>query len=159
MASSTSDLGRTDRLHHHIDTGNSPPIRQPVCQISPHRREEVRELLSQILERGVVEPSSSPWASPIVLVQKKDGSTRFCIDYRKLNHMTRKETYPLPRIDMTLDTLHGLPLTSSAGTGRSKWPKPTRTRQLSAQPKGCSSSGSCPSGCVTLPRCSNDSWT
>ena len=88
MASSTSDLGRTGRLHHHIDTGSSPPIRQPVRRISPHRREEVKELLSQMLVRGVVEPSSSPWASPVVLVQTKDGSTRFCIDYRKVNHVT-----------------------------------------------------------------------
>ena len=67
MASSTADLGRTDRLRHHIDTGNSPPVRQPVRRISPHRREEVKELLNQMLERGVVEPSSSPWASPVVL--------------------------------------------------------------------------------------------
>ena len=67
MASSTADLGRTDRLRHHIDTGNSPPVRQPVRRISPHRREEVKELLNQMLERGVVEPSSSPWASPMVL--------------------------------------------------------------------------------------------
>lgn len=60
-----------------------------------------------MLERGVVEPSTSPWASPIVLVKKKDGSTRFCVDYRKLNDVTRKDAYPLPRIDATLDTLHG----------------------------------------------------
>jgi hypothetical protein len=60
-----------------------------------------------MLEGGVVEPSASPWASPIVLVQKKDGSTRFCVDYRKLNEVTRKDAYPLPRIDATLDTLHG----------------------------------------------------
>ena len=64
MASSTADLGRTDRLRHHIDTGDSPPVRQPVRRISPHRREEVKELFNQMLERGVVEPSSSPWASP-----------------------------------------------------------------------------------------------
>jgi transposase InsO family protein len=107
MASSTSDLGRTGRLQHRIDTGTSPPIRQAVRRISPHRREEVRELLNQMQERGVIEPSSSPWASPVVLVQKKDGSTRFCADYRKLNHVTRKDAYPLPRIDMTLDALHG----------------------------------------------------
>ena len=60
-----------------------------------------------MLGRGVIEPSSSPWASPVVLVQKKDGSTRFCIDYRKVNQVTRKDAYPLPRIDMTLDMLHG----------------------------------------------------
>ena len=107
LASSVSDLGRTDRLRHHIETGNSPPVRQSVRRIAPCRREEVKKLLNQMLEQEIIEPSSSPWASPVVLVQKKDGSTRFCIDYRKLNRVTRKDAYPLPRIDMTLDTLHG----------------------------------------------------
>ena len=58
-------------------------------------------------EKDVIEPSASPWASPIVLVRKKDGSTRFCVDYRKLNSVSRKDAYPLPRIDDTLDTLAG----------------------------------------------------
>ena len=107
LASSTADLGRTSKLQHKIDTGNSPPIRQAVRRLSPHRREEVKQLLSEMLARGVIEPSSSPWASPVVLVRKKDGSTRFCVDYRKLNQVTRKDAYPLPRIDMTLDALHG----------------------------------------------------
>ena len=106
LACSTADLGKTDRLKHHIDTGNAAPIRQPVRRVSPHRREEVRQLLDQMLQRGVIEPSASPWASPVVLVQKKDGSMRFCIDYRKVNEVTRKDAYPLPRIDATLDTLH-----------------------------------------------------
>lgn len=59
-----------------------------------------------MIDKGVIEPSTSPWASPVVLVQK-DGSTRFCVDYRKVNDVTRKDAYPLPRIDATLDTLHG----------------------------------------------------
>ena len=107
LASSDADLGRTNKLRHHIDTGSSPPVRQPVRRLSPHRRGEVKQLLSRMLDQGVIEPSSSPWASPVVLVQKKDGSIRFCVDYRKLNQVTQKDAYPLPRIDMTLDALHG----------------------------------------------------
>ena len=60
-----------------------------------------------MLSRDIMEPSTSPWASPIVLVKKKDGTTRFCIDYRKLNSVTCRGAYPLPRTDDTLDTLSG----------------------------------------------------
>ena len=107
LASSTADLGRTNKLRLHIDTGSSPPIRQPVRRVSPHRREEVKQLLSWMLDQGVIEPSSNPLASPVVLVQKKDGSIKFCVEYCKLNQVTQKDAYPLPRIDLTLDVLHG----------------------------------------------------
>ena len=74
----------------------------------PHtHRAEVRKLVDEMLQQDFIQHSSSPWASPIVLVEKKDGSTRFCVDYRRLNEVTRKDAYPLPRIDMTLDTLAG----------------------------------------------------
>ena len=58
-------------------------------------------------KQNVIEPSSSPWSSPIVLVSKKDGSTRFCVDYRKVNEVTHKDSYPLPRIDDTIEALAG----------------------------------------------------
>ena len=70
-------------------------------------REEADKLLEDMLKRGVVEPSSCPWASGVVLVKKKDGSTRFCVDYRRLNKVTLKDAYPLPRIDDMLDSLSG----------------------------------------------------
>ena len=71
FASSTADLGRTNKVRHHIDTGTAQPIRQAVRRISPHCREEVRALLEQMLAKGVVEPSSSPWASPVVLAHQE----------------------------------------------------------------------------------------
>ena len=107
FASSNSDLGRTDKLSHSIHTGDATPVRQPVRRIPPYRRQEVQTLLDEMLEQEVIQRSTSPWASPIVLVRKKDGTTRFCVDYRKLNDVTRKDAYPLPRIDATLDTLAG----------------------------------------------------
>ena len=75
--------------------------------LPPHRKNEVQELLASMLKSGVVEHSSSPWASPIVLVWKKDGSFRFCVDYRKLIEVMHKDVYPLPWIDDTLNTLSG----------------------------------------------------
>ncbi|GBM00253.1 Transposon Ty3-I Gag-Pol polyprotein [Araneus ventricosus] len=60
-----------------------------------------------MVDNGITEESSGPWATPIVLVKKKDGSTRFCVDYRNLNEITKKDSYPLPRIDDTLDALYG----------------------------------------------------
>ena len=72
-----------------------------------HRRDEAKTHVQQMLKDGVAEPSSSPWASPVVLVKKKDGSTRFCVDYRKLNDVTVKESYPLPTADSCFDALAG----------------------------------------------------
>ena len=107
FANAGDNLGHASSIKHQIDTGDAAPIRQPVRRVPPHRREIVQNLLSDMQERNVIQPSKSPWASPIVLVQKKDGSWRFCIDYRKVNAVTRKDAYPLPRIDDTLDTMAG----------------------------------------------------
>jgi hypothetical protein len=68
---------------------------------------EVEKEINNMLDKGVIETSNYPWSSPIVLVRKKDGSIRFCIDYRKLNDVTIKDCYPIPRIDTTLDALSG----------------------------------------------------
>ena len=102
-----SELGRTDRITHDIDTGNAPPIRQPARRVQVCQRTELKELLTDMEKKDVIRPSNSPWASPVVLVRKRDGSHRFCVDYRKLNAVTRKDAYPIPRIDDTLDTLSG----------------------------------------------------
>ena len=107
FAFSESDLGRTSKLKHQIYTGNAPPVRQAVRRVPPQRRQQVHELLNRMLKDDIIQPSSSPWAAPVVLVKKKNGSLRFCVDYRRLNEVTRKDAYPLPRIDDTIDTLAG----------------------------------------------------
>jgi len=101
------DMGHTDLLPHTIPTGIAQPIRQAPRRAPLCHRETVRKLLDDMLAKDVITPSKSPWASPVMLVQKKDGSVRFCIDYRKLNAVTQRDAYPLPRIDETLDTLSG----------------------------------------------------
>ena len=107
FALTDDELGNTHVITHTIDTGSSPPIRQPPRRIPFSLRGKVEEMIAAMLKKGVVQPSSSPWASPIVLVAKKDGSTRFCVDYRRLNAVTKMDVYPLPRIDDSLDLLAG----------------------------------------------------
>lgn len=101
------DLGRTSLVKHHIHTGNCAPIKEPPRRIAPARRDEVERAVNELWSQGVIEKSSSPWSSAIVPVKKKDGSTRVCVDYRSLNAVTTKDSYPLPRIDDTLDALEG----------------------------------------------------
>ena len=114
-------LGCTKVLHHNIDTGSASPIRQPVRRLSLPAKEEVKKLLGEMLQKNVISLSTSPWALPIVLVQKKDGSTRFCVDYRKVNCLTRKDAYPIPKIDETLDTLAGAKLFSTLDLRSGYW--------------------------------------
>ncbi|PIK36839.1 Retrovirus polyprotein [Apostichopus japonicus] len=83
------------------------PIKVPHRRIPPHEWQEVREHLEKLLKQKVIQESSSPFASPVVLVRKKDGKLRLCVDYRALNNKTRKDAYPLPRIEEALDALKG----------------------------------------------------
>ena len=106
FSTSDDDLGKTGIVRHRINTGGAQPIRQWARRIPIHQKAEAETEVQKMLKRGVIAQSSSPWASPIVLVKKKDGSTRFCVDYRRLN-VTIKDSYPLPRIDDSLDTLAG----------------------------------------------------
>ena len=100
------DVGNFQGVQHSIHT-TGPPIRQPLRRQSPIARDEANKIIKEMLEHNIIKPSSSPWSSPIVLVRKSDGSTRFCVDYRLVNDATYKDSYPLPRIDDTLDSLGG----------------------------------------------------
>ena len=97
----------TSIVTHVINTGNHPPNRQPVRRSPFALRVKVDELVADMLEPEVMRPLSSPWASPIVLVRKKDSGTWFCVDYRKLNQITKLDEFPLSRIDDTLDLFAG----------------------------------------------------
>ena len=100
-------LGKTSLVKHKIDTGDSTPIKQRFRNPPVHLREQVDKEIDRMLDTGEIEPSSSPWSSPLVIVKKKDGSIRVCVDYRKLNDCTKKDAYPLPKIEECLDSLSG----------------------------------------------------
>ena len=100
------DLGCTPLLEHTIET-HGPPLRQPYRRQNPAVRQEEMAQVKQMLASDIIRPSNSSWTSPVVMVKKKDGSLRFCVDFRQLNAATVKDAHPLPRIDDLLDALHG----------------------------------------------------
>ncbi|KAL7882597.1 hypothetical protein SRHO_G00002550 [Serrasalmus rhombeus] len=105
FAQNEEDFGCTDAIHHSIPTGGALPIRERFRPLPPKMYQEMRTLLADMLNSGVISESSSPWAAPVVMVRKKDGNWRFCVDYRKLNSVTLKDAFPMPRIEETLTTL------------------------------------------------------
>ena len=110
FASSDEDLGRTDIIRHQIETGYERPIKQRAYRTSYTENNIIQQEIDKMLRQGIIRPSISPWSSPVVLVKKKNGETRFCVNYRKLNQITKKDNYPLPRIDELLDDF-----------GKAKW--------------------------------------
>ena len=105
FAVSESELEHTNVVKHSIDTGDHPPIKQNPRRTPFVHRDKISQLIIDMLKQKVIQPSTSTWASPVVLVPKKDGTLRFCVDYRWINAVTKKDVYPLPRVDDILDTL------------------------------------------------------
>ena len=103
------DMGHTNATKHKIvlKDPDTPPFKERFRRIPPPQLDEVREHLKLMLDAGVVQLSNSPWCNAVVLVRKKDGSLRFCIDFRRLNALTVKDSHPLPRICETLESLAG----------------------------------------------------
>ena len=99
--------GGAEGVTHQINIGDNKPINQNLYRTGPKEREAQNTQIKDMLESGVIRPFKSPWASPIIMVKKKDNTLRFCIDYRKLNKITKKDVYPLPRIDDSLNALGG----------------------------------------------------
>ena len=108
FASGPDDLGRMHLVQHEIRTPpDLRPLRQPARRFPFWSQTEAKEIVDDLLKRDLIEPSASPWAAPVVMVKKKDNTTRLCVDYRRLNSHTIQDAYPLPRIDDSLDALGG----------------------------------------------------
>ena len=116
--------GRMPSTAMRIDTGSHPPIRQRAYRTPLSKRKQVEQELQKMLEEGVIRPSKSEWASPITLVPKKDGSIHFCVDYRKVNAITRKDAHPLPLIQDIFDSLSGAKVFSTLDLKSGYWQIP-----------------------------------
>ena len=101
------DIGTITAIEHKIDTGNATPIKQRMRRTPVCFAQEEEKHLNKMLKAGVIEPSSSEWASAPVLIRKRDGTLRWCIDYRALNAVTKKDLFPMPLVEQCIDALEG----------------------------------------------------
>ena len=124
FSTSNDDIGHTHLAHHRIVTTTDTPIRQRAYRTSPTTKAEIQRQVDDLLERNIIEESHSPWSSPIVLVRKKDNTFRFCVDYRKLNAVTKRDSHPIPRQDDTLDALSSSSLFSVMDLSSGYWQVP-----------------------------------
>ena len=105
FVTSESDFGQAKRFSRSMDTGDNPPFRQRPYRIPQSQLEMVDKHIRDMLNKGIIQESNSPWSQPLVIVTKKDGSPRFCVDFRKLNSITKRQIFPMPRVDEVLDSL------------------------------------------------------
>ena len=121
-----NDMGHTNVTKHKIvlKDPDTPPFKERFHRIPPPQLDEVREHLKLMLDAGVVRLSNSPWCNAVVLVQKKDGSLRFCIDFRRLNTLTVKDSHPLSHICKTLESLAGVAHYSTFDLNSGFWQVP-----------------------------------
>ena len=107
FARSDFDVGCYPDYEFKIETGDQPPVQERPYRLPFHKREIVRRLIQDLLDQGIIQPSESDWASPIVLVEKKDHSWRLCVNFQKLNHITRLDRFPMPLARDLFDTFGG----------------------------------------------------
>ncbi|GFQ89354.1 retrovirus-related Pol polyprotein from transposon 297 [Trichonephila clavata] len=108
-------------VKHRINISDNLPIKQRAYRVSPAERRIIHDEVGKMLDRVIIQPSESPWSSPVILVRKRDNTWRFCVDYRLLNRITKKDVYLLPRIDDTLDSLQGSKFFSSMDLSSGYW--------------------------------------
>ena len=121
FALESNELGWTSAIEHEICIENDEPFKEWFRCIPPDLLEEVHASLRDMLEAGAIHPSQSPWCNMVVLVQKKDGTLHFCVDFRCLNVHMKKDLYPLPRIQEALESMAGLAHFSSMDSKSGFW--------------------------------------
>ena len=125
---------RTNQLHHDVDIGNAQPIKQHSYRLNPEKAKYLQKEIQYLLENDLIEPSKSNWSSPCILVPKPDGSYRLCTDYRKVNTVTKTDTYPIPRIDDCIDKIGNARYVSKFDLLKGFWQVPLteRAKEISA---------------------------
>jgi len=105
FAQSLADLEKSNIEEHVIITEDVPPVKKRAYKTAPKENEFIKNEIDEMLKQDLIQPSTSPWSFPVVVVKKKNGKFRFCVNYKPLNDVTKKDNYPLPRIDEILDSL------------------------------------------------------
>lgn len=116
--------GPTGKTQHRIRLRDPTPIKQRYRPRNPAMQAIINKEVEEMLGQGIIEPSGSPWSSPIVVVRKKDGNHRFCIDFRRVNDVTHRDAYPLPQVTATLDKLRGARYLSTLDLKNGYWQVP-----------------------------------
>ena len=125
---------RTDRIYHDVDVGNADPVKQHPYRLNPSKQKYLKEEIKYLLENDFIEPSNSSWSSPCILVPKPDGSYRMCTDYRKVNSVTKTDTFPIPRMDDCIDKVGKARYVSKFDLLKGFWQVPLtdRAKEISA---------------------------
>ena len=105
FATNVHELGEAADYYHRIDTGDSQPQRRRFFRTTPETKREIQRQVDEMLDAGIIEPSESEWCSPVILVKKKNGEWRFCVDYRQLNKVSKPFSFPLPRLQDVWDAV------------------------------------------------------
>ena len=117
-------MGKTDLCKHFIDTGTQRPLKQRHYQVSPRIHETMVQEVDEMLAKGVIEPSKSAWSSPVVMVKKPNDTYRFCLDFRRLNSVSKRDAYPVPLIHSILDKLRDARYLSTIDLKNAYWQIP-----------------------------------
>ena len=120
-ALSTTKLGKTGVIKHRVDTGEHEPIAGKPYRTNDEKKKIIKDEIEKMETSGIIRKSYSPWASPVVIIDKKDGSKRFCIDFRKINDITKTDAHPLPRIDDLLEQFRTARYFSSMDLASGYW--------------------------------------